>query len=63
VRVFPSSPLLALTAVTGRSRAVVSPNGLRCLLSEHIPFRWLEDAPVPLHVVAADVLTEEDVPC
>jgi NTE family protein len=27
--VFPSSPLRALTAVTGRSRAVVSPHGLR----------------------------------
>ncbi len=59
--VFPSSPVRALTAVTGRSRAVVSPHGLRHLLSEHIPFQRLEDAPVPLHVVAADVLTGEDV--
>ena len=59
--VFPSSPLRALTAVTGRSRAVVSPDGLRDLLSAHIPFRRLEDAPVPQHVVAADVLTGEDV--
>jgi len=59
--VFPSSPLRALMAVAGHSRAVVSPEGLRDLLSAHIPFRRLEDAPVPLHVVAANVLTGEDV--
>src|SRR5919108_3521580 len=59
--VFPSSPVRALTAVAGRSRAAVSPEGLRRLLSAHIPFQRLEDAPVPLHVVVADVLTGEDV--
>jgi NTE family protein len=59
--VFPSSPLRALTAAAGRSRAVVSPHGLRGLLAEQIPFQRLENAPVPLHVVVADVLTGEDV--
>jgi NTE family protein len=59
--VFPSSPLRALTAVTGRSRAVVSADGLRRLLSHYIAFRRLEDAPIPMQVVAADVLTGEDV--
>ncbi len=59
--VFPSSPSRALAAVTGRSRAVVSPHGLRHLLAEHIQFQRLEDAPIPLHVAVADVLTGEDV--
>jgi DNA-binding CsgD family transcriptional regulator len=59
--VFPSSPLRALTAADGRSREAVSPHGLRGLLTGHIPFRLLEDAPVPLHVVVADVLTGQDV--
>jgi NTE family protein len=37
--VFPSSPVRALTAGAGRRSAVVSPDGLRRLLSAHIPFR------------------------
>jgi NTE family protein len=41
---------------------MVDPNGLRRLLEEHLPFRQLEQAAVPLHVVATDVLGGAAIP-
>lgn len=36
---------------------LVTSDGIRRLVTDHLPYRNLEDAPVPVHVVATDVLT------
>src|SRR5260370_3309336 len=40
---------------------VVSSEGLRHLIDTHIPYRNLEDARIPLHVVATDLLSGDTV--
>jgi NTE family protein len=40
---------------------LVAPDGLRRLLEHHLPFCKLEDATLPLRVVATDVLSGEEV--
>ncbi len=55
--VFPAHPLRGLLGFAGRSDHLVSDRGLRRLLHEHLRFERLEDAPVPFHVLATDVLT------
>lgn len=44
-----------------RSSHVVSSNSLRRLLNTHLPYRDLEDAPLPVHVVATDFLSGQPV--
>jgi NTE family protein len=44
-----------------RSNHVVSSNGLRRLLDTHLPYQDLEDAPLPVHVVATDILSGQPV--
>jgi NTE family protein len=39
-----------------RRQPAVDPTGLRGLLERHLPYRELEDARVPVHVVATDLL-------
>ena len=46
----------AVTALLGRRDFVVDPDGLRALLERHLRYRNLEEAAVPLHVVATDLL-------
>ena len=46
----------SLIGLLGRRNYMVEPDGLRRLLEAHLPFRDLERAAVPLHVVATDVL-------
>lgn len=58
--VFPADPVLGLRGFLGLRPNLVSDKGLRRLLTEHLEFTRLEDAPIPLHVVATDVLTGED---
>lgn len=60
--VFPTSARRSLAAVQGREPGLVSPDGLARLLRTHLPYRNLEDAPVPVTVVAVDVCTSADVP-
>lgn len=55
--VFPAHPLRGLLGFAGRSDHLVANSGLRRLLAEHLRFDNLQDAPVPFHVVATDVLT------
>ena len=57
--VFPASPWRAAMAAAGRRRSLVSDTGLRSVLERHVRFARLEDAPIPLHVVAVDALTGE----
>lgn len=59
--VFPASPWRGLLAASGRRRSLVSDTGLRALLTRHLAFERLEDAAVPVHVVAVDALTGRSV--
>lgn len=57
--VFPSSPWQGLLAASGWRRSLVADRGLRALLDTHLGFERLEDAPVPVHVVAVDAQNGE----
>ena len=59
--VFPARPVLGLLGFAGRRDHLVSADPLRALLRRHLTFDRLEDAPVPLHVVATDITTGEEV--
>jgi NTE family protein len=59
--VFPADPLRGLLGFAGRRRGLVSQRGLRTLIERHLTFANLEDAPIPFHVVAVDVLSGHDV--
>lgn len=59
--VFPTNLYTGFLGFIGRRRSLVSDSGLRRLLRENLQFRRLEEAPIPLHVVATDVLTGQDV--
>jgi NTE family protein len=59
--VFPADPRRGLLALTGRRRSLIDEGPLRELIERHVAFERLEDAPIPLHVVAVEVLTGRDV--
>ena len=59
--VFPIRPLVGLLGFLGERRNLVPGSGLHRLLRRHLQFTRLEDAPVPLYVVATDVLSGKDV--
>ena len=59
--VFPPSPLHGLLGGIGRTNHIVPDSGIRRLLDKHLRFANLEDAAIPLHVVAAEVLSGNDV--
>lgn len=59
--VFPFAPVRQLLAI-GRARpSICSGRGLSRLISEHLAFERFEDARLPVHVVATDVLSGADV--
>ena len=53
--VFPLSPLTGARGLLGRSNHFIANDSLRALLARHIPYERLEDAAIPLHVVATDL--------
>ncbi len=55
--IFPLSLFGGLVGFLGRRDHLVSNVNLRRLLEREVKFRRLEDAPIPLTVIAADVLT------
>lgn len=59
--IFPMRPLVSAAGLLGRHAAITSSRPLRHLLERHVRFDRLEDAPVPLHVIGADVLTGAEV--
>jgi NTE family protein len=59
--VFPTDPARGLLAFAGRRRSFFDERPLRSLIDRYITFSKLEDAPIPLHVVAVEVLTGKDV--
>lgn len=60
-QVFPLNPLTGLLGFLGASDHVVPDSGLRKLISQHMEGKRLEDLPLPLHLVAVDVLTGEEL--
>jgi NTE family protein len=59
--VFPANPVTAGLGLLGLRDHTVSASSLRRLVRRHLEIERLEDAAVELHVVAADVLTGEEV--
>lgn len=59
--VFPLRLWSGLSAFLGRRPGLFESSGLRRLVRRHIAFDRLERAPIPLHVVATDVLDGRDV--
>lgn len=59
--VFPTRPIVGLLGFLGQLPNLVPATGLHRLLTRHLEFTRLEDAPIPLHVVATDVLSGHDV--
>jgi NTE family protein len=59
--VFPISPGRHLLALTGARESVFSSSGLSRLIGNHLPYRLLEDALIPVHVVATNLLSGEEV--
>lgn len=59
--VFPANPVLGLLGFLGQRPNLVPSSALRRLLSRNLAFTRLEDAAIPLHVVATDVLSGQDI--
>jgi NTE family protein len=59
--IFPANPLAAGLGLLGIRDHSVSAASLRRLLREHVELERFEDAAVPLHIVASDVFSGEEV--
>lgn len=59
--VFPVSPARHVLALAGARESVFSSDALSRLIGSHLRYRLLEDAPVPVHVVATNLLSGEEV--
>ena len=59
--VFPIRPWGLAGGLLSRSNHLVAPGALRRLLTSHIRFKDLADAPIPLHVVAYDLDCGQEV--
>lgn len=59
--IFPLNPLSGLLGFFGARNNLVPVNGLRELIERHVEFAALEDAAVPLHVLATDLLTGQEL--
>ncbi|HYS96954.1 MAG TPA: patatin-like phospholipase family protein [Candidatus Dormibacteraeota bacterium] len=53
--VFPLSPVTSARGLLGRANHFIANDSLRALLEEHIPFERLEQAAIPIHVVATEL--------
>lgn len=59
--VFPLEPVRQALALAGRRSSLCSSSPLRRLIEANLSFGELEDSRIPLHVVATDVLSGEEV--
>lgn len=48
---------LGIAGLLGRRDSVVDPSGLRAVLEEHLPYETFDQAQIPLHIVATDLLS------
>jgi NTE family protein len=60
-QVFPLNPFTGLFGFLGARDHLVPDSGLRRLEADHIQRKRLERLPIPLHVVAVDVITGEEL--
>jgi NTE family protein len=60
-QVFPVSPLTGLLGFLGARDHLVPESGLRRLIERHVQCPELEEFPIPLHVVAVDVVTGQEL--
>jgi NTE family protein len=58
--IFPMGPG-SLLALLRRRDYLVGSHGLRRLLQAHVPYRHLEEAPLPIHVVATELVSGDEV--
>lgn len=59
--VFPANTITGLLGLAGLGNHLIPDRGLRRLIRTNLRFERLEDAPIPLHVVATDVVSGVDV--
>jgi NTE family protein len=59
--VFPADPVRLVLCARGNQPSVCSSEPFRRLIAGHVPYRRLEDAAIPVHLVATDVLSGEEV--
>jgi NTE family protein len=59
--IFPLSPFNSLLAILGRRDHLVTPSPLRSLVESELPCQKLEEARIPCHIVATDVLDGREV--
>jgi len=59
--VFPVHPLAGLLGFLGQRNHLVPPGGLERLVRRHLPYARIEDAKIPLHLVATEVTTGREV--
>jgi len=59
--IFPFSPWAGALGLFGRSNHVIPSDGLRALIERHLPYRRLEEASRPVHVVATDLKSGQAV--
>ncbi|WP_235577837.1 patatin-like phospholipase family protein [Rhodanobacter sp. Root561] len=50
-----------VTGLFGRRGYLVDPRGLRHLLERNLPYRLFEEAEVPVHIVASDLVSSREV--
>ena len=60
-QVFPLNPLTGLLGFLGARDHLVPASGLRKLIARHVQHEALEELPIPLHVVAVDVISGEEL--
>lgn len=60
-QLFPPDPRRALRALLGHTDSLFSDRGLRDLVERHLVFDRLEDAPIPVTVIATDLLSGHEV--
>ena len=59
--IFPISPFKTILRIIKGKNYLIDPSGLEKLLVNVLPCKNLEDTKIPVHVVATDVLTGEEV--
>src|SRR5581483_4583531 len=59
--VFPVDPVRHVLALRGAQASLCSNENLRRLVAAHLPYHRLEDAAIPVHLVATDVLSGQEV--
>jgi len=59
--VFPLNPRALLSGLSSRADHVIPDHGLRQLARRHLPLQLLEEAAIPLHLVAFDVVHGREV--